>query len=207
MTNQPAEIRRGPELDRAVAAAAEYDALQGFAWMVIGGGLVLAAATPGQAAVYLALGAAFAGLVPSWYHRRFGLARPTRERSVRLGIGSAVALVLLLAAYAVDRALQPPVLVTMLTLALVLGVGQHLMLRRTGLTGIHRAVYALVAVAAAGPLVGWGRGDALAPYGLAIAGLALLVTGLVDHVRLVRILGPATDPATADGTGDVDDER
>lgn len=197
MTNQSAETQTGG-VDRAVAVAAEYDALQGFAWMTTGAGLLLAALT-GQTAVYIALGAAFAGLVPTWYHRRYGLARPTGQRSVRIGIGTVVALLLLGTAVVLDRLLHPPVLVTMLTLAVVLGTGQHLMLRRTGLTRVHLLVYALVALTAAGPLVGWGRGDDVLPYGLAVAGAALVVTGLVDHRRLVRILGPATvDPAEGD---------
>ena len=197
MANQSADAYRGADLDRAVAVAAEYDALQGYAWMTLGAGLLLGALT-GQEAVWLALGAAFTALVPSWYHRRYGLARPTAERNLRVAIGSVVALVALLTGYILDRFWEPPVLVTLLTLAVVLGVGQHLMLRRTGLTPVHRVAHGLVALAAFAPLLGLGHG-ALLPYVLAVAGLALVVTGLVDHRRLVRLLGPADE--------DADDER
>ena len=200
MTDQSAGSSANVDVSRAASVAAEYDALQGYAWMTLGAGLLLAAAT-GQEAVYLALGAAFTALAPSWYHRRYGLARPTGERNLRVAIGSGVAFLLLVTAFLLDRFLQPPVLLTLLTLAVVLGVGQHLMLRRTGLTRVHRVVHGLVALAALGPLLGLGRGDALLPYGLTVAGLALLVTGLVDHRRLVQILGPA------DADPEADDER
>ena len=197
MANQSADAYRGADLDRAVAVAAEYDALQGYAWVTLGAGLLLAALT-GQEGVYLALGAVFTALVPSWYHQRYGLARPTGERNLRVALGTVLALVLLVTGFVLDRFWQPPVLITLLTLAVVLGVGQHLMLRRTGLTPVHRLVHGLVAVAAFAPLLGLGHG-ALLPYVLAVAGLALVVTGLVDHRRLVRLLGPADE--------DADDER
>lgn len=194
MANQSASAHIGPDVSRAAAIAAEYDALQGYAWMTLGGGLVLAGVT-GMEAVYIALGGAFAGMVPSWYHRRYGLARPTGRRSANITIGTVVALVLLGTALFLDQRWQLPVLITMLIMAVVLGIGQHLMLRRTGLTAVHLAVYAAVALTAAGPLLGLGRGDALFPYAETVAGLALVVTGLVDHRRLVRILGPATGDA------------
>ena len=197
MANQSADAYRGADLDRAVAVAAEYDALQGYAWVTLGAGLLLAALT-GQEGVYLALGAVFTALVPSWYHQRYGLARPTGERNLRVALGTVLALVLLVTGFVLDRFWQPPVLITLLTLAVVLGVGQHLMLRRTGLTPVHRLVHGLVAVAAFAPLLGLGHGTLL-PYVLAVAGLALVVTGLVDHRRLVRLLGPADE--------DADDER
>ncbi|GAA1435585.1 hypothetical protein GCM10009616_33040 [Microlunatus lacustris] len=197
MANQSADAYRGADLDRAVAVAAEYDALQGYAWVTLGAGLLLAALT-GQEGVYLALGAVFTALVPSWYHQRYGLARPTGERNLRVALGTVLALVLLVTGFVLDRFWQPPVLITLLTLAVVLGVGQHLMLRRTGLTPVHRVVHGLVALAACGPLLGLDHA-ALVPYVLAVAGAALVVTGLVDHRRLVRLLGPADE--------DADDER
>ncbi len=198
MANQSADSRRPLDVRQAVAVAAEYDALQGYAWMTLGAGLLLGAAT-GQYAVYLALGATATALVPSWYHRRYGLARPTGERNLAVALGTGVALVLLVTGFVLDRFWQLPVLLTLLTLAGVLGVGQQLMLRRTGLTPVHRVVHGLVGLAAFGPLLGLGRGGALLPYVLVVAGLALLVTGLVDHRRLVRVLGPAEE--------DADDER
>lgn len=197
MTNRSAKSLSTSDVDRAVAVAAEYDALQGLAWVTLGVALLVGAVVPGQAAVYLALGAALTALVPGWYHRRYGLARPTNRRNILVIVGTLVSFVLLGTAFILDRVLQPPVLVTMLTLAVVLGVGQHLMLRRTGLTPVHLAVYALVALTALAPLLGGDRGSTgLLSYGLAVAGLALVVTGLVDHRRLVRILGPAGEDTT-----------
>lgn len=108
---------------------------------------------------------------------------------------------LFLGGYLVDRQVRGPVLLTLLAVALSLGVGQYLMLRRTGLTPVHAAVYALVALSAAGPLVGLGLGGSLLPYVLAVTGAALVVVGLVDHRRLVRAFAPlrATD---AEGDGE-----
>jgi len=99
--------------------------------------------------------------------------------------------VILLVAYVLDRWLQLPVLLTMLGLTASLAVGQFLMLRRTGLTAAHWCAYAALALAALAPVVGGPRGAEALPYVLVCAGVALIVLGLVDHRRLVQILGPA----------------
>jgi hypothetical protein len=177
---------------RAAGLAREYDALQGLTFVVLGGAFLFGSLVD-EPAVWIALGAAASASAPLWYQRRFGTVKPTPDRNAWVALGVATALLLFLGAYVADRHLRGPVLLTLLAVALSLGVGQHLMLRRTGLTPVHLAVYGLVALAAAGPLVGLGTGAQLLPYVLAVTGGALVVVGLVDHRRLVRALAPVED--------------
>lgn len=186
MTEHPVDTTR---IRQATAVAREYDALQGLTYVALGGGFLFAAAT-GQPAIWIALGAAFGALAAGWYHRRYGFVRPRPDRASRLLVGSVVAILLILAGYVLDQWLRPPVSFSLLAIVVVLGGGQWLMLRRVGLTPVHWIVYALLVVAAFGPIVGWGVGGLFTPYVLVVTGLALLVVGVVDHLRLVRLLGP-----------------
>lgn len=180
---------------RAVAVAREYDALQGLVLVVMGGALLFGSVV-GQPAVWIALGGAACGSAPLWYERRFGTVKPPPGRTAWTALGAGAALMLFLGGYIVDRQVRGPVLLTLVALAISLGVGQYLQLRRTGLTPVHKAVYGLVALGAAGPLVGLGLGASLLPYILAVTGAALVVLGLVDHRRLVRSFASldASDP-------------
>lgn len=175
---------------RAAAVAREYDALMGLSLVVLGLGCVVAGLT-GQVAVYVAIGAALSGASASWYVKRYGRVRASGSRNALIFAGSMAMLVILLLGYVLDRWLQLPVLLTLLGLAVSLAVGQFLMLRRTGLTPVHWLVYAALALAACAPVAGWPRGADSLPYVLVTAGLALIVLGVVDHRRLVKILGPA----------------
>ncbi|MET1007588.1 MAG: hypothetical protein ABWX96_18700 [Propionibacteriaceae bacterium] len=180
----PARVRR------ASAVAREYDALMGLSLVVLGLGSVVAGLT-GQTAVYLAIGAALSGASASWYIKRYGRVRAGGLRNLWIFAGAMTLVVILLVAYVLDRWLQLPVLLTLLGLAASLAIGQFLMLRRTGLTPAHWCVYAALALAALAPVVGGPRGAEALAYVLVCAGVALIVLGLVDHRRLVQILGPA----------------
>ncbi|MGH3502695.1 MAG: hypothetical protein ACRDQA_17650 [Nocardioidaceae bacterium] len=177
---------------RAPAVAREYEALQGLAAVGLGAGGVVAAFTePPVAGV--ALGVVLGASAPAWYHRRYGLAKPKATRTWWSLFGAALATLGVFAAYALDIAVQRPVLATPLVLAAALAVGQYLSLRRTGLTWLHWAVYVLVAASAAGPLLGLGIGTNLLTYVLVVGGLAFIVLGVVDHIRLVRFMGPVDE--------------
>jgi hypothetical protein len=180
----PARVRR------TSAVAREYDALMGLSLVVLGLGSVVAGLT-GQTAVYLAIGAALSGASASWYIKRYGRVRSAGLRNLWIFTGSMTMVVILLVAFVLDRWLELPVLLTLLGLAASVAVGQFLMLRRTGLTPVHWCVYAALALAALAPVVGGPRGAEALPYVLVCAGVALIVLGLVDHRRLVQILGPA----------------
>ncbi len=200
MTSEPTHAEPGltvePDLtdasrvQRAAAVAREYDALMGLSLVVLGIGCVVAGLT-GQFAIYVAIGAALSGASASWYVKRYGRVRAGGTRNGWIFAGSMTMVVILLVGYVLDRWLQLPVLLTLIGLAGSLAVGQFLMLRRTGLTPIHWCVYAALLLAAFAPLVGGPRGGDAQPYMLICAGLALIVLGLVDHRRLVKILGPA----------------
>ena len=189
-------------LQQAGAVAREYDALMGLSNVAMGLGCLLAAIT-GQTATWLALGALLSGASASWYVRRYGRVRGTSARNSLIFAGAMAVVVVLLLGFVLDRWLRGPVLLTLVAVAVSFAVGQLLLLRRTGLTPVHWAVYALVLLAAFGPLLGAPRGSAALPYVLTAAGLAMIVLGVVDHQRLVRILGPARpqwsgEPADAD---------
>lgn len=172
-----------------MAVARECDALMGLTSAVLGAGFLMAAVT-GQPGVWIALGAAFSAMGTGWYHRRFGFARPRRGRLVRANLGAAIVLV----AFALDRRLAPPVVLSLLAVAAGLGVGQFLMLRRVGLTPVHWAVYAALVVAAFAPMAGVANQGLFTPFVLVAVGAGLVVVvGLVDHRRLVRAMGPAAD--------------
>lgn len=179
----------GERLRQAAAVTREYDALMGLSQVVLGIGAIVAGLT-GQTAVYLAIGAALSGASASWYVKRYGRVRATSARNTLIFAGAMAMVVVLLVSYILDRWLEPPVLLTLIGLAVTLAVGQFLMLRRTGLTVVHWLVYAALVLAAFGPLVGGPRGGGALGYILVAAGIALIVLGIVDHRRLVRILGP-----------------
>lgn len=181
---------------RAAAVAREYDALQGLTCVIMGVGC-LGAAFLDQPAVWIALGGGLGSSANAWYVRRFGTVRPAPGRTAWSVLGAVVAVTLVLLGYVLDRLLRGPVLLTLLAVAASLAIGQHLLLRRVGLTLVHRFVHGLVALAALGPLVGLGRGDALLPYVLVVTGAALIVVGAVDHRRLVRAFAPVEVPAEA----------
>lgn len=179
----------GTRLRQATAVTREYDAMMGLCLVVLGIGSVIAGLT-GQMAIYLALGAALSATSVSWYVKRYGRVRATKSRNTLTFVGSMAMVVLLLLGFVLDRWLVLPVLLTLVVLAFSLAVAQLLMLRRTGLTVMHWVVYAALLLAAFAPMVGGPRGGAALDYILVAAGIALIVLGIVDHRRLVRILGP-----------------
>lgn len=174
---------------QATAVAREFDALMGLSSIAMGIGAIVAGVT-GQTAIYLAMGSLLSGASASWYVKRYGRVRGTSARNALIFAGAMAVVVILLLGFVLDRWLQGPVLFTLVGLAISLGVGQFLMLRRTGLTVVHWIVYAALVVASFAPMVGGPRGGAGLDYILVAAGLALIVLGIVDHRRLVRILGP-----------------
>jgi hypothetical protein len=179
-------------LDRAVALAREYDGLMGLSYVALGLGFLYAAVTD-QPAIGIALGAAFSALAVTWYVRRFGGVKPRSGRATRLFAGAMIAVVVILIGYLLDRWLSPPVSLSVLAVALVLGGGQFLTLRRIGLTPIHWIVYGLLVIAAFGPLLGLGVGGLFSTYALTVTGVALVVVGIVDHRRLAEMMGPTPE--------------
>lgn len=142
------------------------------------------------------LGGLLSGMGIGWYHRRFGFARRTKGRALRENVGGVVAVIIVISAVTMDKSLDPPISLTLLAVAVVLAAGQFLALRRVGLTAVHWTVYAVLVVAAFVPLVGVGSDDFLPAFRRVTLGLALVVIGLVDHRRLIRILGGLPEDRT-----------
>lgn len=192
MTDHTTNAGADLPLDKTVALAQEYDGLMGLGYVALGVGFVFAAAIS-QPAVGIALGAVFCALSAPWYARRYGWVRPRPERTRRLLVGAVVAVLIVLVGYLVDVWLSPPVSASLLAVAVVLGGGQFLTLRRVGLTTIHWVVYGLLVLAAFAPLVGVAPVDLFSSYALVVTGIALIVVGVVDHRRLVAMMGAAPE--------------
>lgn len=141
------------------------------------------------------MGAVIAVLVPRGYARRFGRVQGRYARIDKIIVGAVVGVVLIAVAWAVDSGPGAPLLIAPMVFAVVLGVGQKLLLRRTGLTPVHWIVYGLVFLSAFVPLAM----PSFYPV-LPVLGAGLVVIGLVDHFRLVRFMTPAaTDPNPESG--------
>lgn len=176
-------------IKRATTFAQEYDALMGLSMVPLGGGFILAAVT-GYVAVCIGLGSAFAILVIAWYNRKYGAVRPKSGRNRAMVLGVVVAIVLIVTGWILDELLATPVSLSLLAIAISYGLGEWLMLRRIGFTPVHWVVCLLFLVAAFGPAIGIGSIGLFSAYTLACTGTALIVIGLVDHVRFVRLIGP-----------------
>lgn len=173
---------------QAAAVAQEYDALMGLVSVFLGAGLLMGAAT-GRPGMWGVLGALVGLLSTDWYYRRFGYVRMRTGRMWRYVAGMIVGVVIVGAALRIDEWLMPPVSLTLLAVALVVGVGDFLMLRRVGLTPVHWAGFGVLVIASVAPLFGVGVGGFDSPFVLAVIGVVMVAVGLADHVRLVRIMG------------------
>lgn len=168
-----------------VAASRDYDMLQGLVAAGCGAALVVCGLTDQPLALtFLALITTAAGT--SWYRKRYGHKRTTTERNVVGAVISAIAIVVLMITSGFDYFQESPVLLTSLAGAALLALGYGSGLKHVGMTVWHWVVIAALAASSLLPLLGWHPGRFAAHIPL---GVALIVIGLVDHARLVRIFG------------------
>ncbi|MDX6276039.1 MAG: hypothetical protein QOJ72_167 [Nocardioidaceae bacterium] len=143
--------------------------------------------------VFLVVVALLAGaylLINRYYNDAFGRATPSAEQQSRLIIATVVSVVVMIGVSTVLRSHAPwsldlPVNEIAVAFALVLLVT----FVAGGGVRLHHVVI-LGALAIAGLLPVW-HGDDPGNIGLVMAGVAILLIGILDHVLLVRTLGPA----------------
>jgi len=196
------------ERTRLESAATDYTYLRGLFGIPIGLTFILAAlgnigwGPLDQAWVFLVCLAAL-GLsclpINRFYNRHYGRVRLTTRQQVRMSVATVASTALILggslllnsrAGFSLDLPVNPIAVTFALGMLLVgaatLGVKPH-----------H--VVVLGTLLAIGLLPIWGGADA-DNIGLALAGVAVIVMGLLDHRLLVRTFGPPV--ALTAGSGD-----
>lgn len=184
---------------RAADVAHDYVSLMGLASVAYGCGFLAGALSGWPGCISLG-GVLLGGACQRWYRHRFGAVVARGPRSLGAAVCFALGLIFPLVGALVDVRVRPPVSVTLLAMALLLGGAWVVALRRVGLTVVHWAAIAAMVAAALAPAAGLGDVAPFSPYVLTVVGCALMVVGAVDHVRLVRAMPPApTEPDTSAG--------
>jgi hypothetical protein len=183
-------------MDRArlQAAASEYPYLRGLFYIPLGGLFVASAlGNWGYDWVFIAmlpLAAAAALLVNRYYDEHWGRVTPSARTQVKATIAGGGAVVIMLglttllrsrASWSFDLPVNPiPAAFALLMLAYYALV--------TRLRAHHVVIWGTLLVAALLPV--WD-GDDPSNVGLVLCGIAVMVDGVLDHLVLVRTLGPA----------------
>lgn len=186
-------------ITRAADVAADYEALQGLTPMLMGAALLFMGISDnlGIGAVFLACSVAIG---EGHYYKKYGRANTkasSRWRTVVLALGwvlaSCVGLVF-------DRWAGIPVALGTLICGLALIPFDRIQYRHVGSTRIHWAVIGGLAASSLVPLLaGWGSPDWLWRYSIAVIGVAMVIRGLVDHLRLTKALAPvAAEPDSSE---------
>lgn len=185
---------------RLRSAATEYPYLRGLLAIPVGLLLIVSALGNWQwgplrhdwvfvlAVVVIALVVA---LINRYYTQHYGRVTPSARQRLHFataaGLGIMVVGSLLLRSQA-DWSLDLPVN------AIAVGVGLLMLISYAAVVGLkahHLLIWGSLVVAGLLPV--W-NGDDPSNAGLVLAGVAFMVNGALDHLRLVRILGPSTTP-------------
>jgi hypothetical protein len=176
------------ELERA---AVSYAHLRGLLLIPIGALLVLSALANAEEVptwtfpAGLVVGAVVCLLIVRHYRERYGHVRASARQQTRDAIAIALAIVIVIAASVLLR--DAPVNPIAIAFAIALAVGYAL---GAGLRAHQLAI--LGALLAIGLLPVWD-GDESANAGLALAGVAISLTGILDHRAFVHVFGPPAD--------------
>lgn len=181
VTSDPAD-----DLRRRIAVSKDYDILQGM--IAVGTGLSVLLAAANRDFIWMAIGGGLsAAFGAAWYEKRYGKARTTRTRGLWTLLLSLVAIGVIIIANGFDHWHPGPLLWTPLVAGPLMLLGEWAGLRHTGLTIWHWISCILLTLCALIPLFGnhpshW--------FAMGTVALPLVVIGLVDHQRLVSVLGP-----------------
>lgn len=186
------------DIESAAAENANFRGLHG-----VSGGLLAIVAALGNSSwgpfahdwvllVAVAVLAGLAWVIHRYYTTHFGHATPSGGRKAR--VLAAVALGMVVVVFGslwlssrVSWSLDLPVNTTAITLGLVLLLS---VAATAGIRAHHVVVYGGLVVLGAIPV--WQRGGESGNTGLWMAGIAVIVGGLLDHRLLVSRFGPAT---------------
>ncbi len=138
--------------------------------------------------------AGVAAVVYRHYNEHFGRVTPSREQQVRATVATAVGVGLIVVGSMLLRSraswsLDLPVNAIAVTFALLMLVYYAAVV---GLRRHHLLVWGALLVSGAVPV--WDGADP-SNVGLVLAGVAVMVNGVLDHRLLVRSLGPSPTPA------------
>ena len=180
---------------RAQDVAREFDMLQGLTLVAAGVGMMLFGAlfgsSPGIGVIALlaAIGIGFP-LASAWYAKHYGRARSGWRRNLVALVIAIPAIVIIFLALGIDHFEQLPVLLSMLTTAVLLWVGVRLGARRLGMRPIDHVVPAGLAASSLAPLVvGPAGGFPAISFYFLVTGIALVALGVAWHRRLVSVMG------------------
>ncbi|MGO1971908.1 MAG: hypothetical protein ACTH2Q_03015 [Propionibacteriaceae bacterium] len=195
-------------ITRAADVAADYEALQGLTTMLIGGALLFMGLSDNIAigSVFLACSAAIG---QGHYYKKYGKAS---TQPSNLWTTVAFVLIWVFATFIglmIDRWAGIPIAMGTLICGLTLVPFDKAQYRHVGTTRIHWAVIGGLVVSSLVPLItGWGSPDWLWRYSVTVIGAALVIRGLVDHLRLTKALAPSDGPPEAGGApSQVEEDR
>lgn len=173
------------QVERRIAASKDYDMLQGLVGVWVGCGILLSAAT-GYVSWLAILGGVGSAVGAGWYEKRYGKQRSSNNRTAITLLISCAAILAICIATGMDHWHPGPILWGPLVSAGMLVLANVLGYRHIGATIWHWLCAAGVALASLGPLLDWhpSRIGSLIPLGI-----ALIITGWIDHRRLVSIFG------------------
>lgn len=183
-------------ITRAADVAADYEALQGLTTMLMGGALLFMGISDNIAigSVFLACSAAIG---QGYYYKKYGKAK---TKAPNLWAAVAFGLIWVFASFVallVDRWAGIPVAMGTLVCGLTLVLFDRAQYPHVGATRIHWAVIGGLVVSSLVPvLAGWGSPDWLWRYSVALIGAALIIRGVVDHIRLAKALAPSDQTLT-----------
>ena len=182
------------------AAAAENSHLRGLFAVPLGGLMVLAALGNREAGplrhewvfltgALLLLSACLP--IARFYNEHYGRVTPSRQRQVRAAIAVVLCVPLvvggsLLLSSRASWSLDLPVNPTAISFAVVMLVTVAM---SVGLRAHHRVVFGALLLAGLIPV--WERAGESGNAGLALAGVAVAVAGVLDHRLLVQTFGPS----------------
>ena len=185
------------EINRAANVAADYEALQGLTTLMMGVALLFMGISDNIliGSVFLACSAAIG---QSHYYKKYGKAN---TKSSHLWITIAVGLLWVFASFTglvVDRWSSLPVAVGALACGITLILFDKVQYRHVGPTRVHWLVIVGLLISGLVPMfAGWASPVWLWRYSVAMIGLALVIRGVMDHHRLTRALGPASQQSTS----------
>lgn len=183
------------------SAAAENAHLRGLYALPLGGLMILSALGNWEVGplrnAWVFGGLALAILAPGlllvrYYSERYGRATPSSQQQNKTVISAiiSVAIVIgvsLLLSSRASWSLDLPVNPTAIALALVILLAYAM---SVGVRSHHAVIFG--ALTLVGLLPVWGHQGAGSNAGLALAGVAVITAGVLDHRLLVRTFGPAT---------------